>query len=115
MYKETQPTQVGKLFNQHSDENILRTIKKQIIDHIITHYWKKRRIDQKYHVFIRKFWENPDYNEPDLSAAFRKKSEKEKIKTRPKLEIHKKKLQTGERARDNTVKYILEDLIPSLF
>lgn len=66
-------------------------------------------------MFNRKFWENPDYNEPDLSAAYRKKSEKERIKLRPKVEIHKKKLSNGERARDNTIKYALEDLLPSLF
>jgi hypothetical protein len=46
----------------------------------------------KYHVFNRKFWESPDCNEPDLYAAYRKKSEKERIKLRPKVEIHKKKL-----------------------
>ncbi len=44
--------------------------------------------------------ENPDYNEPDYTVAFRKRSEKEKIKTRPKLEVHLKKLKKGEAARD---------------
>jgi hypothetical protein len=66
-------------------------------------------------VFNRKFWENPDYNEPDLSAAFRKKSEKEKIKTRPKLEIQKKKLQSGEKARDQTILFVLKDILPQVF
>jgi hypothetical protein len=115
LYKDTQPTQVAKYFLQHADEDLLRKLKKPQIEYLIAQYWKKRRIEQKWHVFNRKFWENPDYNEPDLSAAFRKKSEKEKIKTRPKLEIHKKKLQNGERARDQTVQYVLEDLLPSLF
>lgn len=45
---------------------------------------------------MRRFWENPDSNEPDFSAAFRKRTEKEKIKTRPKVEIHQKKLRKGE-------------------
>jgi hypothetical protein len=115
LYKETQPTAVAKLFMKHADENLLRILKKPAMELIIAQYWKKRRIDQKYHVFNRKFWENPDYNEPDLSAAYRKKSEKERIKLRPKVEIHKKKLSNGERARDNTIKFALEDLLPSLF
>ena len=72
-------------------------------------------MEQKWHFSNRKFWENPDFNEPDLSAAFRKKSEKERIKLRPKLEIHKKKLQNGEKARDHTIKFVLEDLLPQLF
>ena len=99
----------------HADESLIKAVKKTTIEQIITQYWKKRRIEQKYHVFNRKFWENPDFNEPDLSAAYRKKSEKERIKLRPKVEIHKKKLLNGERARDNTIRFALEDLLPSLF
>jgi hypothetical protein len=115
LYKETQPTAVAKLFTMHADEFLIKAVKKTTIEQIITQYWKKRRIEQKYHVFNRKFWENPDFNEPDLSAAYRKKSEKERIKLRPKVEIHKKKLLNGERARDNTIRFALEDLLPSLF
>lgn len=92
VYKDTQPTQVAKYFSVHADAELQRKVTKQQVEAVITQYWKKRRIEQKWHVSMRMFWENPDYNEPDLSAAFRKKSEKEKIKLRPKIEIHKKKL-----------------------
>ena len=105
----------NRVFTMHADESLIKAVKKTTIEQIITQYWKKRRIEQKYHVFNRKFWENPDFNEPDLSAAYRKKSEKERIKLRPKVEIHKKKLLNGERARDNTIRFALEDLLPSLF
>lgn len=91
MYRDSNPTQVTQLFFQHCDES-LQSIKRTVLEHIVVHFWKKNRIEQKWHVFMRRFWENPDFNEPDLSAAFRKRSEKEKIKTRPKLEIHQKKL-----------------------
>lgn len=49
---------------------------------------------------MRKFWENPDYNDPDITVAFRKRSEKEKIKTRPKLKIHQDRLQKGEKVKE---------------
>jgi len=32
MYKETQPTQVAKLFVKHADESILRTLKKPVME-----------------------------------------------------------------------------------
>lgn len=67
-----------------------------------------------WHVFLRMFWETPDYNEPDISAAFRKKQEQQKIKTRPKIEMHRKKLQQGEKARDQTINFVLKDLLPSV-
>ena len=114
MYRDTQPTFVAQKFYQHCDEN-LRIIKRATIENMVTNFWKKHRIEQKWHVFLRKFWENPDYNEPDLSAAFRKRSEKEKIKTRPKLEIHQKKLKKGEKAKEETIKYILRGVLPDLW
>lgn len=114
MYRDTQPTFVATTFYNHCDEH-LKTLKRSVLDHIVTQFWKKQRIDQKWHVFCRKFWENPDYNEPDLSAAFRKRSEKEKIKTRPKPEILLKKFWKGEKARDQTIKYVLKDLLPNLW
>lgn len=94
MYRSDQPTFVAQTFEAHADDALkakLKALPPNTIQNIVTQYWKKRKIEQKWHAFYRKFWQNPDYNEPDLSAAFRKISEKEKIKTRPKIEIHKKK------------------------
>ena len=61
--------------------------------HIIDAYWKKTRIDLKWHVFIRKFWENPDYNESDLSVAYRRRTQNDTRRLRPpKLEQYRQKL-----------------------
>jgi hypothetical protein len=64
---------------------------------------------------MRKFWENPDSNEPDLSAAFRKRTAQEKIKTRPRIEIHEKKLKKGEKVRDQTIKFVLQEILPEMW
>lgn len=114
MYKTINVDFISSKFYEHADEN-LHTIKKSLIYHIIDQYWKNRRIESKYYCFNRKFWENPDYNDTDLYCAFRRKSEKEKIKTRPKLELNKKKLREGEKAFDQTVKFVLQDLLPNVF
>jgi len=50
-----------------------------------------------------------------LSAAYRKISEKDKIKTRPKIELYKKKYQQGVQALKQTKETILEDLLPKVF
>lgn len=61
-------------FDKHADESLKSKVKRPVLLHIITEYWKKTRNEQKWHVFNRKFWENPDYNESDLMAAFRKRT-----------------------------------------
>lgn len=101
MYRNDQPTFVAQNFEAHADDALkakLKALPPNTIQNIVTQYWKKRKIEQKWHAFYRRFWQNPDYNEPDLSAAFRKISEKEKIKTRPKIDIYRKKYQNGEKA-----------------
>lgn len=74
------------MFYQHCDES-LKSIKRPVLENLISNFWKKNRIDQKWHVFMRMFWENPDYDEYDVTLAFRKRSGKEKIKLRPKIEM----------------------------
>ena len=42
-------------------------------------------------------------------------SENKKPGTRPKLEMHKKKFDSGYRAVNETINYVLLDLLPNLF
>jgi len=42
-------------------------------------------------------------------------SENKKPGTRPKLEMHKKKFDSGYRAMNETINYVLLDLLPTLF
>ena len=102
-------------FYNYADQPLREKVNKPVLEHIITHYWRKRKSEKKWHTFMRTFWENPDFNEPDLTAAFRKRSEKEKIKTRPKVKIHQEKLQKGEKAKEQTVKFVIMEILPQLF
>lgn len=95
MVKDSQPTYIAKHFENHLDDALkskFKAIPPPVIQKIITDYWKNRKIEQKWHAFYRKFWQNPDYNEPDPTAAYRKISEKDKIKTRPKMQLFEKRL-----------------------
>jgi hypothetical protein len=42
-------------------------------------------------------------------------SENKKPGTRPKLEMHKKKLESGYRAKTETLNYVLLELLPGVF
>lgn len=75
MISDSQPTKIGENFKKHLDEPLkskLKNISQPIIQKIITDYWKNRKIDLKWHAFYRKFWQNPDFNEPDVYAAYRR-------------------------------------------
>ena len=54
MYRDTQPTFVAQKFYQHCDEN-LKIIKRATIENMVTNFWKKHRIEQKWHVFLGSF------------------------------------------------------------
>ena len=72
-YKDTQAEKVESWFFQHAEETLKKAVKLNQLQHIINKYWKKTRNEHKWQVFIRKFWENPDYNETDISLAYRKR------------------------------------------
>ena len=38
-------------------------------------YWKQGRGMKKRVAFVRKFWENPDSNDADTTAAFKKRND----------------------------------------
>jgi len=115
VYKTKQPLQMVQLLQQHCDAKVYEKLTKAGSEKQVIEYWKERRTEQNWHTFMRMFWETPDYNEPDISAAFRKKQEQQKVKTRPKIEMHRKKLQLGEKARDQTINFVLKDLLHGVF
>ena len=65
--------------------------------------------------FIRKFWENPDANDPDSKAAFKKRNENTKMELRKSQNVIKKKQQKKKVVKEKTVEYVLANLLPQIF
>lgn len=64
-------------FYASADPALREKINQQfMIGHLLP-YWK---LDRKR--WVRKFWENPDANDPDVTAAFRKRNEQPKMQLR---------------------------------
>jgi len=71
-------------------------------------YWKKGKR------WTRKFWENPDMNDPDVTAAFRKRNDQnQKMQLRRNEFALKQKLQRKRQMKEETVKYVVTKLLPS--
>lgn len=68
-------------------------------------YWKKGKR------FTRKFWENPDANDPDVTAAFRKRNEAPKMKLRSNEQCLKQKLDRLRSKKDETVNFVVAKLL----
>ena len=69
----------------------------------------------KKYYFIRKFWENPDANEPDSKAAFKKRNENTKMELRKSQNVIKKKQQKKKIVKEKTENFVLASLLPQLF
>ena len=69
-------------------------------------YWKQGKR------FTRKFWENPDANDPDVTAAFRKRPEVTPMTLRKKEKDEKQKLQKKRDIKDETVNFVIAKLLP---
>lgn len=65
--------------------------------------------------FIRKFWENPDANDPDIKAAFKKRNDQSRMELRKFQNIIKKKQEKKQLVRKDTTRYILATLLPQVF
>lgn len=64
--------------------------------------------------FIRKFWENPDANDPDVTAAFRKRLDvAPKMTTRLNQNTLKTKLSKKQSMRKETVDFVVLKLLPT--
>ena len=55
------------------DEALQKKLNRQVISRLLIPYWKTGRDKSKRVAFIRKFWENPDANDPCPHTAFKKR------------------------------------------
>ena len=53
-----------------------------VIKRLLIPYWKQGRDRKKRVAFVRKFWENPDSNDSDATAAFKKRNDHNKMQLR---------------------------------
>ena len=80
---------------------------KYLVSHLLP-YWKQGKR------FTRKLWENPDTNDPDMTAAFRKRNEPpKKMETRRNEQTLKQKLYRKRQMKDETVKFVVAKLLPA--
>ena len=86
--KSKQDQVLLKHFYAEADEDLTAKINQQFFLVHLVPYWKRNKR------FTRKFWENPDSNDPDASAAFRKRQDPNiKMQLRRNEYALKKKLQ----------------------
>lgn len=78
-------------------------------------YWKSCRNQKKRKSFIRKFWENPDWEDKDPNAAFRQKAKQKGMITRPKHHQLQQKLRKRQAVIKETKQYIIKDLLPMVW
>jgi len=61
-------------FEQRAEGALQKKVSEQMLKQTIIPYWKSCRNNKKRKSFIRKFWENPDWEDKDPNAAFRQKA-----------------------------------------
>ena len=71
----------------YADESLRTKINPHFLKHKLIRYYN---FGKRCH-FIRKFWENPDANDPDSKAAFKKRNENTKMELRKSQNLIKKK------------------------
>ena len=64
-------------FYDFCDLGLKEKVSKQFLVGHLLPYWK---LDRKR--WTRKFWENPDANDPDMTLAYRKRNEAPKMQLR---------------------------------
>ena len=85
------------------------------ITRLLIPYWNKGRGEKKRVAFIRKFWENPDSNDPDATAAFKKRNDHNKMQLRQVQKTLKQKLTRKTDVRKETLENIIRDLVPDVW
>lgn len=78
-------------------------------------YWKSGRNQKKRKSFIRKFWENPDWEDKDPNAAFRQKAKQKGMITRPKHNQLQQKLRKRQSVIKETKQFIIKELLPNVW
>ena len=74
--KSKADTKLLAIFFELRDKALVQKISQPFLTVHLLPYWKKGKR------FTRKFWENPDANDPDVTAAFRKRNEAPKMQLR---------------------------------
>lgn len=69
-------------FSYWGEDFLKKKLNRTVIARVLIPYWKKGRGEKKRVAFIRKFWENPDSNDGDATAAFKKRNDHNKMQLR---------------------------------
>ena len=65
------------------DEDVREKLSNRtFISRCLIPYWKQGRDRKKRVAFVRKFWENPDSNDADTTAAFKKRNDHNRMQLR---------------------------------
>ena len=84
-----------------------KKVPQKLLTSLLLPYWKQGKR------FTRKLWENPDTNDPDMTAAFRKRNEPpKKMETRRNEQTLKQKLFRKRQMKEETVKFVVAKLLP---
>ena len=59
-------------FSIVGEPSLRQKLNPAVIKRLLIPYWKQGRDRKKRVAFVRKFWENPDSNDSDATAAFKK-------------------------------------------
>jgi len=66
---------VEGFFDRMKDLSLTERITKSTVERVYKDFWQPEQENRKYHKLIRKFWENPDFND-SLQMAFKKNDTK---------------------------------------
>ncbi len=83
--KDKHDAAILRYFFDVADPILSKKVSQQFLTAHLFPYWKLGK------QFTRKFWENPDMNEPDTTLAFRKRNDQAQKMT---LRINEKVIQT---------------------
>ena len=102
-------------FYAWGEDNLKRKLNRSCITRLLIPYWKKGRGEKKRVAFVRKFWENPDSNDSDPAAAFKKRNDHNKMQLRQVQKTLKQKLTRKTDVRKETLENIIRDLVPDVW
>ena len=102
-------------FQRFGEQHLREKLNRTIISRYLIPYWKQGRDRKKRVAFVRKFWENPDSNDSDATAAFKKRNDHNKMQLRQVQKTLKMKLTLKTDVRDETVINVVRDLIPDVW
>ena len=102
-------------FQRQCEPALREKLNRTIISRYLIPFWRNGRERKKRVAFVRKFWENPDSNDSDATAAFKKRNDHNKMQLRQVQKTLRQKLTRKTEVRDETVNNIVRDLIPDVW